>query len=62
MVREERTTWGCDHHRPIVVERAQGGKRARCLGCGTSGPVRPDAEQALETLRAEARHGRRLGA
>ena len=55
MVREERTIWGCDHHRPIVVERAEGGKRARCLSCGTSGPVRPDAEQAMLAL--GRRHG-----
>lgn len=62
MVREERTTWGCDHYRPIVVTKAKGGECARCLGCGTCGPVRPDAEQAMLALKAEARHGRKLGA
>jgi hypothetical protein len=63
MVREERTTGGCDHHYPILVAAgAEGGKRARCLGCGTSGPARADAEQAMEALRAEARYGQKLGA
>ena len=61
MVREKRTTWGCDHHCPIVVERAEGGKRGRCLGCGTSGPVRADVEQAMLALRAEARYGQKRG-
>ena len=61
MVRKERTPWGCDHHGPILVEGAEGGKRARCLGCGTSGPVRADAEEAMLALRAEARHGQKLG-
>ena len=61
MGREKRTTWGCDHHAPIVVERAEGGKRARCLGCGTRGPVRAAAELAMLALRAEARYGQKLG-
>ncbi len=40
MAREKPRIWGCAHPYPIVVERAEGGRRARCLGCGTSGPAR----------------------
>ena len=65
MSREKPTIWGCAHHYPIVVERAEGGRRARCLGCGAGGPARADAEQALQALlalRAEARYEQKLGA
>ena len=62
MAREKPETWRCDHHSPIVVDRALGGRRAKCLGCGSSGPTRADAEQAMLALRAEARYARRLGA
>jgi hypothetical protein len=62
VAREKPTTWGCAHPYPIVVERAEGGRRARCLSCGTSGPARADAEQAMLALRAEARYGQKLGA
>jgi hypothetical protein len=62
MARERPTPWGCAHHYPIVVDGAVGGRRAKCLGCGSSGPTRADAEQAMLALRAEARYGRRLGA
>jgi hypothetical protein len=61
MAREEPTIWGCEHHYPIVVEKAEHAKRARCLGCGASGPERSGAEQAMLALRAEARYGQRLG-
>ena len=62
MSREKPTIWGCAHPYPIVVEMAEGGRRARCLGCGTSGPARADAEQAMRALKAEARYGHKLGA
>ena len=59
MSRENPTIWGCDHLYPIVIDEIEGGERASCLGYGTSGPVRADAEQAL---RAEARYVRKPGA
>jgi len=62
VAREKPTIWGCAHHYPIVVERAEGGRRARCLGCGIGGPARVGAEQAVLALRAEARYGQRLRA
>ncbi len=62
MAREKPTIWGCAHHYPILVDRAEGGRQARCLGCGTSGPTRADAEQAMLALRAEARYGQKQGA
>ncbi len=62
MVREKPTIWGCAHHYPILVDRAGGGRQARCLGCGNSGPTRADAEQAMLALRAEARYGQKQGA
>ncbi len=62
MAREKATIWGCAHHYPILVDRVEGGMQARCLGCGTSGPARADAEQAMLALRAEARYGQELGA
>ncbi len=64
MTREKPETWRCDHHYPIVVEKVGGGssRRARCLGCGSSGPPWSGAEQAMLALRAEAQAGQRLGA
>jgi hypothetical protein len=62
VTQEKTTIRGCAHPYPIVVERAEGGRRARCPGCGTSGPARADAEQAMLALRAEARYGQKLGA
>ncbi len=62
MAREKPTIWGCAHQYPIEVARVEGGRQARCLGCGSSGPTRADAEQAMLVLRAEARHGQMLGA
>jgi hypothetical protein len=47
--------WRCRHKYPIVVESVEGGKRARCLGCGQAGPVWPDAQEAMLALRAEGR-------
>ncbi len=62
MAREKPEIWRCDHRYPILVEKAGGAERARCLGCGAVGPERTGAEQAMLALRAEARAGRRLGA
>jgi hypothetical protein len=62
MAQEKPGSWRCNHHYPIVVDRALGGRRAKCLGCGSSGPTRAEAEQAMLALRAEARYARRLGA
>jgi hypothetical protein len=62
VAQEKPTIWGCDHIYPILVERVEGGRRARCLRCGTGGPVRAAAEQALRALRAEARYGQKLRA
>ena len=45
----------CGHGSPVVVEPAPGGRVARCLLCGNSGPVRPTSEGALAALRDEAR-------
>ena len=56
MVRQRPTMWGCDHHHyPIEVSPTEGGKRARCLGCGACGPLRADTEAAMRALRNEAR-------
>jgi hypothetical protein len=57
MVRQRPTMWGCDHHYyPIEVLPTEGGKRARCLGCGAWGPVREGSEEAVLALREEARY------
>ena len=56
MAREIPTIWSCDHHYPIEVVSMEGGKRALCLGCGASGPVREGAQEAMLALRDEARH------
>jgi hypothetical protein len=47
------TIWRCEHLYPVVVERTERGKRARCLGCGQSGPVRADSSGAMQALRGE---------
>jgi hypothetical protein len=53
----ERGVGRCGHRRyPVVVGRVEGGRTARCLGCGCSGPVRPSAAWALAALRDEPRH------
>jgi hypothetical protein len=57
MARQRPTMWGCAHsYQPIEVSPTEGGKRARCLGCGACGPVRADTEAAMRALRNEARH------
>jgi hypothetical protein len=45
----------CGHVSPVVVEPGPGGRVARCLLCGSSGPERPTSECALRALRDEAR-------
>ncbi|HEV2743060.1 MAG TPA: hypothetical protein VGV91_07900 [Rubrobacter sp.] len=63
MAREKPETWRCDHHYPIVVEKAGGrSRRARCLGCGALGPDREDVEHAMLALRDQARYKQSLGA
>jgi hypothetical protein len=37
----------------VVVEPVEGGRVARCLGCGRLGPVRPSSAGALAALRNE---------
>jgi hypothetical protein len=40
----------------VVVEpTGPGGRAARCLGCGLTGPERPSSALALAALRDEAR-------
>jgi hypothetical protein len=54
--RRERQTGAerCLHDRyPVVVEPVEGGRVARCLGCGRLGPVRPSSAGALAALRNE---------
>jgi uncharacterized Zn finger protein len=41
----------CDHTSPVVTERTDGEEYvARCLMCGTVGPVRESPEEALKAL------------
>ena len=51
MVRGKQTAGSCAHTSPVVVEPAPGGRVARCLVCGSGGPVRPTSEWALAALR-----------
>jgi hypothetical protein len=58
MRRREQTPinfWKCGHFPPVVIEKAEGGKIARCLLCGELGAVREGSEEALGTLRDLAR-------
>ncbi len=56
-------TWRCGHLFPVVVSTAEGGKkRARCLGCETSGPLRAGAPEAMRALREEGKNGKKAGA
>jgi uncharacterized Zn finger protein len=47
----------CGHVAPMVIDRAEGGYTARCLRCGTIGPVR---ETPTEARRALLELGRRV--
>jgi hypothetical protein len=40
----------CDHRGPTTVELVEGGCAARCLVCGTVGPVRDTPEAASKAL------------
>jgi hypothetical protein len=52
----EAATWRCGHLYPIVVSAAEGGKkRARCLGCEATGPLRAEAPEAMWALREEGK-------
>ncbi len=53
MAREKPTVWSCEHDSPIEVVPLAGGKRARCLVCGTCGPVRANTQEAVLALRAK---------
>ncbi len=49
----------CGHVAPMVIERAKGGYVARCLRCGTVGPVRETSTEARRALLAMARRNRK---
>ena len=40
----------CGHVAPMIIERVEGGYAARCLRCGTVGPVRPTSGEARGAL------------
>jgi hypothetical protein len=62
--RERPATWRCGHRYPIVVSAAEGGKkkRARCLGCEATGPLRAGVPEAMRALREEGTNGKKAGA
>jgi hypothetical protein len=49
----------CGHVAPMVFERAEGGYTARCLRCGTTGPVRGTSGEARQALLELGRRNRR---
>ncbi len=49
----------CGHVAPMVMERAEGGYAARCLRCGTVGPVRATSAEARQALLELGRRSRR---
>jgi hypothetical protein len=56
-------TWRCGHLYPIMVSAAEGGKkRARCLGCEATGPLRAGAPEAMRALRENGKNGKKAGA
>jgi hypothetical protein len=40
----------CGHVAPMVIDWAEGGYAARCLRCGTVGPVRESSAEARRAL------------
>ena len=40
----------CGHMAPMVIDRVEGGYAARCLRCGTVGPVRETTAEARRAL------------
>jgi hypothetical protein len=50
-VRKTGLASSCTHHSyPILINPTDTGHYARCLGCLTTGPVRPSSEAAREAL------------
>lgn len=49
----------CGHVAPMVIERAEDGYVARCLRCGTVGPVRAASGEARRALLELGRRNRR---
>ena len=49
----------CGHVAPMALERLDGGYVARCLRCGTVGPVRDTFTQARRALLAQGQRNRR---
>lgn len=48
----------CGHVAPMVIDRAEGGYVARCLRCGTIGPVKGTSTEARQALLGLGRRGR----
>jgi hypothetical protein len=60
---ERPATWRCGHFYPIVVSTTEGGKkRARCLGCEATGPLRAGAPEAMRALKEEGKNRKKAGA
>ncbi len=49
----------CGHVAPMVFERVEGGYVARCLRCGTTGPVQGSSGEARKALLSLGRRNRR---
>ena len=49
----------CGHVAPMIIDRAEGGYAARCLRCGTTGPVRETSAEARRALLELGRRSRR---
>jgi hypothetical protein len=49
----------CGDVAPMVIDRVEGGYAARCLRCGTVGPVRATSGEARRALLELGRRNRR---
>jgi hypothetical protein len=49
----------CGHVAPMVIEPTEGGYAARCLRCGTTGPVQASSGEARRALLELGRRSRR---
>jgi hypothetical protein len=49
----------CGHVAPLVIEPTEGGYAARCLRCGSIGPVRASSGEARGALLELGRRNRR---
>ncbi len=49
----------CGHVAPMVFERLGSGYVARCLRCGTAGPVRDTSSEARRALLEQGQRNRR---